>query len=226
MRFTGKCSRPNGVKHVEGRSFVVVDKEPSLTLHCVRKNGRRERTKLSLATLSEAREVAQRILRLGGGIYDEVDICTANGPIETVPKADASGKPSEVLLVEDNAGDALLVGQALADQPAPVHLNIARDGEQALQILMDPDYQPDLVLLDLNIPKLSGYAVLASYPRRKTTPIVVFTASQNQADVDRAYALGARDFITKPMDLDEYKSAVSGAVHKWTTPTTTETLPW
>jgi chemotaxis family two-component system response regulator Rcp1 len=210
---------------MEGRSFVV-DKEPSLTLHCIRKNGRRERTKLSLATLSEAREVAQRILRLGGGLYDEVDICTEHGPIETVPNSDGAGKPSEVLLVEDNAGDALLVGQALANQSASVHLNIARDGEQALQILMDPDYQPDLVLLDLNIPKLSGYAVLASYTRRKTTPVVVFTASQNEEDVDRAYSLGARDFITKPMDLDEYKSAVSGVVHKWTSPTTTETLPW
>lgn len=203
-----------------------MDKEPSLTLHCVRKSGRREKTKLSLATLSEAREVAGRILRLGGNLYDEVDICTENGAIETVSNPDLPGKPSEVLLVEDNAGDALLVGQALAEHPEPVHLNIARDGEQALQILMEPGYEPDLVLLDLNIPKLSGYAVLASYPRRKTTPVVVFTASQNGADIDRAYSLGAREFITKPMDLDEYKSAVSGVVQKWTSMNNTETMPW
>jgi chemotaxis family two-component system response regulator Rcp1 len=205
---------------------IVVDKEPTLTLHCVRKNGRRERTKLSLATLSEAREVAQRILRLGGGLYDEVDICTENGAIETVQNQDQNSAAAEVLLIEDNAGDALLVGQALGDSAASVHLNIARDGEQALQILMEPDYNPDLIILDLNIPKLSGYGVLASYPRRKTTPVVVFSASQNEADVDRAYSLGARDFVRKPLDLDDYKSAVSGMVQKWTSCNNTETLPF
>ena len=200
-----------------------MEKEPALTLHCVRKNGRREETKLSLATLTEAREVAQRILRLGGSLYEEVDICTENGAIETVHNADHATLP-EVLLIEDNAGDALLVGQALVDSPAPVHLHIARDGEQALQILREPDYKPDLVILDLNIPKLSGYAVLASYPLRKTTPVVVFSASQNESDVDRAYSLGAREFVRKPMDLDEYKTAVSGMVQKWTNPNNTATL--
>src|SRR5260370_17275411 len=87
--------------------------------------------------------------------------------------------PSEVLLVEDNAGDALLIGQALAEYPTPVHLHIARDGEQALQMLEGPDFKPDLIILDLNIPKMSGYAVLGLY-RPKKTPVVVFTASENE----------------------------------------------
>src|SRR5260370_31462904 len=117
--------------------------------------------------------------------------------------------PSEVLLVEDCAGDALLVGQALVDCPTPVHLHIARDGEQALQILEQPDFKPDLIILDLNIPKMSGYAVLALNPQKKKTPVVVFTASENDADLSRALALGAKDFVHKPMDLDEYKTAVS-----------------
>lgn len=203
-----------------------MDKEATLTLHCVRKNGRRERTKLSLATLSEAREVAQRILRLGGSLYEEVDICTENGTIETIQNSNVPENPPEVLLIEDNAGDALLVGQAIGQCSAPVHLNVARDGEQALQILGEPDYKPDLIILDLNIPKLSGYAVLASYPARKTTPVVVFTASQNESDVDRAYSLGAREFIHKPMDLDDYKTVVAGMVQKWTGHNNTETLAW
>jgi DNA-binding response OmpR family regulator len=173
--------------------------------------------------VSEAREVAQRILRLGSGLYKEIDICTEDGPIETVHPAET---PSEVLLIEDNAGDALLVGQALGESNAAIHLNIARDGEQAMQILGEPDYKPDLIILDLNIPKLSGYAVLASYPLRKTTPVVVFSASENEADIDRAFSLGAREFIHKPMDLDEYKSAVSGVVQKWTGHNNTETLAW
>jgi chemotaxis family two-component system response regulator Rcp1 len=122
--------------------------------------------------------------------------------------------PSEVLLVEDNAGDALLVGQALAECALPVHLHIARDGEQALQMLRESNLKPDLVILDLNIPKISGYAVLASYPLEQT-PVVVFTASQNEVDRDRAFSLGASGFIRKPMELDEYKNAVCGMVQKW-----------
>jgi CheY-like chemotaxis protein len=122
--------------------------------------------------------------------------------------------PSEVLLVEDNAGDALLIGQALAECPTPVQLHLARDGEQVVQILAEPDFVPDLIILDLNIPKISGYAVLAMYPPQKT-PVVVFSASQNEADVGRALSLGARDFVHKPLNLDDYKTAVIGMVQKW-----------
>jgi CheY-like chemotaxis protein len=85
---------------------------------------------------------------------------------------------SEALLVEDNAGDALLVGQALAECPIPVHLHIARDGEQALQILGDPEFKPDLIILDLNIPKISGYAVLALCPVKKTRGRCVYRISE------------------------------------------------
>ena len=137
-----------------------MDSEPTITLHCVRKNGSHERTKLSLRSVSEAREVAKRLLRLGNGLYSEVDICTEDGTIETIMNSGANENAPEVLLVEDNAGDALLVGQALADCPTKVHLHIARDGEQALQILGEPDYTPDLIILDLNIPKIEGHEVL------------------------------------------------------------------
>ena len=135
-------------------------------------------------------------------------------PGEGIPST-APMNPSEVLLVEDNAGDALLVGQALAECPVPVHLHIARDGEQALQILAEADFKPDLIILDLNIPKMSGYAVLALYHPKEKPPVVVFTASQNEADADRAFSLGVREFVHKPMDLDDYKTAVSGMVQKW-----------
>jgi len=205
-----------------------MDQKPTITLYGVRKNGRRERTRLSLQAVPEAREVAKRILRLGNGLYSEVDICTAEGTIETIKNPDMPANPSEILLVEDNAGDALLVGQALEQSSTPVHLHVARDGEQALQMLSEPDYKPDLIILDLNIPKMSGYAVLASYPARETTPVVVFSASQHDADVDRAFSLGAREFVHKPLDLDDYKTAVAGMVRKWTSydPATAETLPW
>jgi chemotaxis family two-component system response regulator Rcp1 len=191
-----------------------MNKQPTLSLDCVRENGRRETTKLSTHTLSEARELAQRVLHLGKGLYTEVDICSGDGTIETIQNTHRPKNPSEVLLVEDNAGDALLIGQALADYPAPVHLHIARDGEQALQML-GAGFVPDLVILDLNIPRISGYAVLSSYLLRKS-PVVVFSASQNEADVGRVLSLGAKDFVHKPLDLDDYKTAVTGMVQKWT----------
>jgi CheY-like chemotaxis protein len=185
-----------------------------LSLDCVRENGRRETTKLPSRTLSEARELAQRVLYLGNGLYTEVDICNEDGTIETIQNTARPMHPSEVLLVEDNAGDALLIGQALADYPAPVHLRIARDGEQALQMLGEAGFAPDLIILDLNIPRISGYAVLSSYLLRKT-PVVVFSASQNEADVGRVMSLGAKDFVRKPLDLDDYKTAVTRMVRKW-----------
>ncbi len=123
-------------------------------------------------------------------------------------------QPFEILLVEDNAGDALLIGQAIAECPMRVHLHVVRDGEQALQMLRESDLKPDLVILDLNIPKISGYGVLASYPLEQT-PVVVFTASQNEVDRDRAFSLGASGYVRKPMNLDEYKSAVCGIFQKW-----------
>jgi CheY-like chemotaxis protein len=123
---------------------------------------------------------------------------------------------SEVLLVEDNAGDALLVGQALAEGRVPVHLLIARDGEQALQILGEPGFKPDLIILDLNLPKMSGHSVLASCV--KATAVVVFTASLDEADEGRAILLGAKEFVQKPMDLKDYKVAVCRIVRKWGAP--------
>jgi CheY-like chemotaxis protein len=123
-------------------------------------------------------------------------------------------KSVQVLLIEDSAGDALLAGQALADCPIPVKLTIARDGEQALAMLSDRDYKPDLIILDLNIPKLPGHQLLQRYDARKT-PIVVFSTYWNDVDLDRAFALGVREYVTKPMDLDAFKQAVCNMVQKW-----------
>jgi chemotaxis family two-component system response regulator Rcp1 len=194
-----------------------MDHERAIHLHCVRNDGRRETTKLTGHTLPAAREAAKRVLEEGGRFYAQVDICTEDGHIETIDKNTAVVAPAgtpEVLLVEDNAGDALLIGQALEECQIPVHLHIARDGEQALQILAESDFKPDLIILDLNIPRVSGHMVLSRY-RPKKTPVVVFTASENKADVDRAFSLGANEYVNKPMDLDDYKSTVCGMVQKW-----------
>jgi two-component system response regulator len=123
-------------------------------------------------------------------------------------------KPVEVLLVEDNAGDTLLVQQTLAECSIPVRLHVARDGEQALQMLDDPDFNPGLIILDLNIPRIPGSAVLERYHSMKT-PIVIFSSSWNEAEINRAMELGAREFAQKPTDLEAFRDVVCGMVEKW-----------
>lgn len=121
---------------------------------------------------------------------------------------------TQILFVEDSAGDALLTGQILAELRVPVKLTIARDVHQALTILGDRSYKPDLIVLDLNLPILSGHVVLERN-ERKDIPVVVFTVSWNDVDLDRAFALGACEYIQKPMDLTGYKEAIEGMVEKW-----------
>jgi CheY-like chemotaxis protein len=122
-----------------------------------------------------------------------------------------------VLFIEDSAGDALLTSQILAEFVKPVKLVIARDGEQALIMLSDPTFEPTLIILDLNLPRVSGFEVLEKNPR-KEIPVVVFSVSSNPADAQRALTLGAREFITKPIDMIGYKNVVQGMIQKWAVP--------
>ena len=120
----------------------------------------------------------------------------------------------EILLVEDNAGDAVLIRQILADAAVPVNLHIARDGEQAMTILGDGRFLPKLIILDLNIPRISGSALLERWKTLKT-PVVVFSSTSSDVERDRALALGAREFIQKPSDLDGFTQAVYGIVERY-----------
>jgi len=120
-------------------------------------------------------------------------------------------KPLEVLFVEDNAGDTVLQWVALEESPQPVKFHLARDGEQALNMMHDRSF--DLVVLDLNLPKLSGYDVLEQCA--STTPIVVFSGSSDAASARRAMDLGAREFIIKPHHFESYKAAVRRMIEKW-----------
>lgn len=126
----------------------------------------------------------------------------------------------EVLLVEDNAGDAVLIRQILADGSLPVNLHIARDGEQAITILNDGHFHPGLIILDLNIPRISGAALLERW-KALGTPVVVFSSTSSERERERALALGAREFIQKPSDLDSFTQAVYGIVDRYAGPSKT-----
>ena len=88
-------------------------------------------------------------------------------------------KPIEVLLVEDNPGDTLLTFQAFDQSPTLVKFHLARDGEQALLLLRGKTFEPDLIILDVNLPKLTGFDVLEKY-HPNNVPVVVFSSSWNQ----------------------------------------------
>jgi DNA-binding response OmpR family regulator len=124
-------------------------------------------------------------------------------------------KPIEVLLVEDDTGEALLIGEILAGSPLPVSLRIARDGMAALLMLASGVFQPDLIIVDLSIPYISGHGVIERF-HPNDVPVVVFSSSLNEADKLRAIELGAREYVQKPMDLRAYTDAVRGIVEKWT----------
>ncbi|HYL36834.1 MAG TPA: response regulator [Bryobacteraceae bacterium] len=126
----------------------------------------------------------------------------------------------EILLVEDNAGDALLIQQVLAGCPVRLKLHVARDGEQALGMLANRGFKPDLIILDLNIPRISGMALLERWGR-VSVPVVVFTSSLEERK--RALELGACAFVLKPVNFDAFTDAVRGIVQEWGLPRASQT---
>jgi CheY-like chemotaxis protein len=121
---------------------------------------------------------------------------------------------AHILLVEDNVGDTLLVQQVLASCPVAFKLHAARDGEQALQMLADPNLKLDLIILDLNLPRITGLGVLERHPS-KDIPVVVFSVSSRQTDKEFALALGASDYVEKPTDLQAFTDVVCEIVVNW-----------
>jgi CheY-like chemotaxis protein len=126
-----------------------------------------------------------------------------------------------VLLVEDNPGDVELVTHAVRDFPCDV--SVASDGVEALEFLRKEGRHaaavaPDLVLLDLNLPKLGGRDVLARIkgdPALQHIPVVILSSSQAGRDLLETYRLHANCFVTKPVDLDEFLGAVGAVAHFW-----------
>lgn len=122
-----------------------------------------------------------------------------------------STKALHILLVEDNPGDVRLVREALRESDTPLQLNVVSDGEQAIQFLAQSgDYdnapRPDLVLLDLNLPKKSGHEVLAEIKTSdawRSIPVLVYSSSDADTDVNGAYDLHANCYVRKPSNLDE-----------------------
>jgi CheY-like chemotaxis protein len=129
-------------------------------------------------------------------------------------------KPIELLVVDDNAAEAYLVLYALEDSPRPVRLRRAKDAIEGLQMLGERAF--DLVILDLNLPGLSGYYLLQQCDPAGT-PVVMFSVSSNEEDAKRALELGAREFVHKPVGLEAYRRAVLTMIEKWVLGTSKKT---
>ena len=134
-------------------------------------------------------------------------------------------KPIEILLVEDNPGDARLTREALTHSKVRNRLHHARDGEEAMAFLRREGRfadapAPDLVLLDLNLPRRDGREVLEDIKgdaQLMHIPVVVLTSSQADEDILRSYRLHANCFITKPVDLEQLTKVVQGIEQFWFT---------
>jgi chemotaxis family two-component system response regulator Rcp1 len=136
-----------------------------------------------------------------------------------------NGKPIEILLVEDNPGDVRLTIEALKDAKVANNLNVVGDGVEALAFLRrEAKYEdaprPDLILLDLNLPRKDGRDVLSEIKADaslRRIPVVVLTTSQAEEDVLRAYNLNANCYISKPVDLEQFMKVVKAIEDFWLT---------
>jgi CheY-like chemotaxis protein len=121
---------------------------------------------------------------------------------------------AEVFVVEDNPADVALIRVVLAGLPSPPHVLVAKDGEQALKMLGSPGFHPQLIILDLNMPRVDGQTVLQKN-QKKDVPIVVFSSSENKVEVQRVLSLGASEYVQKPLGFEPYADAVRGIVNRW-----------
>jgi len=134
-------------------------------------------------------------------------------------------KPIEVLLVEDNAGDVRLTQEALKEGKLAINLTVARDGLEATEILHQRNghansKRPDLILLDLNLPKIDGRQVLQEIkndPRLMRIPVVVLTTSEADADILTTYGAHANCYIKKPVDIERFIDIVKCLEEFWFT---------
>jgi CheY-like chemotaxis protein len=140
------------------------------------------------------------------------------------------GRVVDILLVEDNPGDVRLIVEGLRERTVRHNLHVVHDGVEALEFLRRKGHfvdavRPDLILLDLNLPRMDGREVLGevkSDPDLKTIPVVVLTTSRAEQDILQSYQLHANCYVTKPVDLEEFLEVIRSIEEFWLT---TVTLP-
>ncbi len=141
-----------------------------------------------------------------------------------------SHRPLELLIIEDNPGDVRLLQEAFEELHANINVRVAKDGAEALDIVLHPHspkvgWRPDLILLDLNLPKVNGHDVLLrikNHPQTRFIPVIILTSSPAEADVRLAYESHANAYLRKPSTLDGLMNAARDVKNFWME---TATLP-
>jgi two-component system, chemotaxis family, response regulator Rcp1 len=130
-----------------------------------------------------------------------------------------STRAIHILVVEDNAGDIFLIKEGFHGAGAVFNVHVVKDGLSAIEFVERSNPRPDLVILDLNIPGLSGHQVLnklKSNPEHMEIPVVVFSSSNSVHDIRTSYKLRANTYVKKPSDLDEFFAAIAAIESFWT----------
>jgi CheY-like chemotaxis protein len=131
--------------------------------------------------------------------------------------------PANVLLVDDSKVVVKLIQYAMKDQPLLSLMDVASDGVEAMEFLRrEGEHEnarlPDLVLLDINMPRMDGFQVLEQIKRDRALcriPVIILSTSQDQEDIDKSYMEGANTFVTKPVGVDELERVLGGFAEYW-----------
>jgi chemotaxis family two-component system response regulator Rcp1 len=135
----------------------------------------------------------------------------------------AQRRPFKILLVEDNPADILLAKEAMKESTTPYSLHVLSDGKEAISYLLREEKyayaeRPDIIILDLNLPLKSGFEVLEEIKENrylKHIPVIVLTTSNAAQDIERAYAIHANCYITKPIDFEKFSKIVKSILDYW-----------
>jgi two-component system, chemotaxis family, response regulator Rcp1 len=132
-------------------------------------------------------------------------------------------RPLTILVIEDSPGDVELIKTGFKQSPVEHHLYVVPDGYSAIEFLLKEGAQsdtprPDLVILDINLPGMTGHEVLAKIRATesiKKTPVIILSSSSNKTDIEQSYKMNVNSYVTKPMDLQDFLMAIKSIESFW-----------
>ncbi len=129
-----------------------------------------------------------------------------------------SSTKKKILLVEDSSDHAFLIKRAINSEYRDIEIDWAKDGEEAIELIMDKNVNPDLIILDIKMPRMNGFDVLKilkSNQRTRHIPIVILSTSADKNDITLAYSLYANSYITKPIEITEFRYKLKSIPKYW-----------